>query len=178
MNQDKSDTNSISQFDAIWQIMVESFPECERKDREDYILQFRNPKFNVKTFHDEPEKIKAFMGYWQLNSHFFIEHFAVSGQYRNLGLGNSIFNEFMQSVTKPLILEVEPPNDDLARRRIGFYERLGFVLNHFSYFQPSYRVGGEKVELMIMTSNGLLTESDFKRLKDEIFKTVYNYQGE
>ena len=40
---------------------------------------------------------------------------------------------------RPMVLEVELPEDALTRRRIGFYERHGLVFNSYPYLQPPMR---------------------------------------
>ena len=47
-----------------------------------------------------------------------------------------LLNDFLNHMEKTVFLEVEEPGTDLARRRIGFYERAGFCLNDFDYIQP------------------------------------------
>lgn len=161
-------------FDSFWEIMTESFPENERKTSEEYIKQLRNEHFAIKLQTDTSANIQGFIGYWQLDGRLFVEHFAVSSKYRNQGLGGTIFSRFLESTTLPVVLEVEPPQDELARRRIKFYERFGFVLNSFPYLQPSYHPGGNAVELRLMTNDNKLTEVQFRSLRDEIYQTVYN----
>ena len=38
-----------------------------------------------------------------------------------------MLQELVKQYQKPICLEVELPEDELTRRRIGFYERNGFV---------------------------------------------------
>lgn len=39
---------------------------------------------------------------------------------------------------KTLILEIDPPKDDISKRRKGFYERCGFTENFFTHIHPPY----------------------------------------
>jgi hypothetical protein len=71
------------------------------------------------------------------------------------------------------VLEVEPPVDEWTRRRIGFYERLGFHLNHFDYVQPPLREGRADLRLQIMSYPGALAEQDFAPCKEILYTEVY-----
>ncbi|ASB50723.1 GNAT family N-acetyltransferase [Alkalitalea saponilacus] len=160
-------------FNQFWSIMVESFPESERKLREDYAIQLKTKLFAIKLFHDESDDLKGFIGWWQLKKHRFVEHFAVSSKFRNQGLGNIIFREFLNENTHPVVLEVEPPIEEMAIRRIGFYERLGFLLHPYSYFQPPYHKEHSPLALQLMTNSPALSEEGFNELKHEVYQTVY-----
>ena len=57
-----------------------------------------------------------------------------------------------EGVSPSVLLEVEMPETDFARRRIGFYERNGFrVRDEFKYIQPPYSPGQPSLELLLMT---------------------------
>ena len=74
---------------------------------------------------------------------------------------------------KPIILEVEVPLDEMSKRRIGFYERLGFILrNDIFYFQPPYEEGMNGLELKLMHT-GNLEKSLLEKYSEEIKKVVY-----
>ena len=46
--------------------------------------------------------------------------------------------QFLVFCGTPVVLEVEMPTDEMSKRRIGFYERLGFELDNQVYHQPPY----------------------------------------
>ncbi|TCO09151.1 GNAT family N-acetyltransferase [Natronoflexus pectinivorans] len=165
--------NSPELFEQFWNIMVESFPETERKSREDYYSQLYNASFAINLFFNEDNDVKGFMAWWKLKQHRFVEHFAVSSKFRNQGLGNIIFKEFLNESTLPVVLEVEPPVDEMAIRRVGFYERMGFKLHPFKYFQPPYHKEHSPLSLKVMTNTPEFTQEQFIKLKDEIYEVVY-----
>ena len=76
---------------------------------------------------DESDCIKAFITVWKFEDFAFIEHFAVNPFYRNQGLGSLILHEILNLLQCQICLEVELPKTDFAKRRIGFYERNGFL---------------------------------------------------
>ena len=69
---------------------------------------------------------------------------------------------------------VEPPEGELTRRRIAFYERNGFCLNPYPYAQPSIAEGRAPVPLMIMTYGHQISEEEFIKTRDLLYKEVYH----
>ena len=68
------------------------------------------------------------------------------------------------------------PAEEMSKRRIGFYERLGFVLDHHVYFQPPYRKGEAFLEMRLMTHGKLDLEQSFERVKTIIHQNVYGVE--
>lgn len=112
--------------------------------------------------------------YWRGPGFAYIEHFATDPAVRGRGLGKEALLFFLARVGCPVVLEVEPPVDELRERRIGFYERNGFKLwKDSSYVQPPYQKGMPAIELLLM-AHGLLDErADFDCLRSWIHKEVY-----
>ena len=73
-----------------------------------------------------------------------------------------------------ICLEVEFPDNEISRRRIGFYERNGFVLNNYPYIQPPISEGRNPVPLKIMTTDKGITEEQFNKIRALLYKYVYN----
>ncbi|MCS2918128.1 hypothetical protein NXW71_08215 [Parabacteroides merdae] len=65
------------------------------------------------------------------------------------------------------------PTDEMSKRRIGFYERLGFKLDNQVYHQPPYREGGEWLEMRLMTYGDVDAEHSFELVKNCLHKNVY-----
>lgn len=75
---------------------------------------------------------------------------------------------------KPVVLEVEMPEDEMSRRRIGFYARQGFLLwEDHDYMQPPYRAGDAPLPMRLMAWGNLNAETDFTRVKNAIYSVVY-----
>ncbi len=128
-----------------------AFPQEERRDQEYHLetMSIENFHFDVVVDGDSPIGIVA---WWEFEEWRFIEHFATHSSLRGQGYGAKILTEFASESEKPIILEVEHPTEEICRRRIEFYRRLGFVLNDHHYEHPSYQQKeGEVVSLMIMS---------------------------
>lgn len=57
----------------------------------------------------------------------------------------------LQALGKPIVLEIEPPQDDISRRRRAFYERCGFCTTEHAHLQPPYHAGQAELPLVVMS---------------------------
>ena len=158
-----------NEFDAVYAIMEQSFPVEEYRSYEGQKALLKKPAYRIYAAKEE-RKILGFAAVWQLENWLFLEHLAVATQHRNRGIGAEILRFLAE---KRCCLEVELPETDLARRRIGFYQRNGFFLNHYPYMQPSLGEGRSPVPLQIMTSGSTITPEEFARLKELLYTRVY-----
>ena len=81
---------------------------------------------------------------------------------------------FLERFGKPFFIEVEPPEDELTRRRIGFYERNGFVLNDYDYVQPSLGEGKDPVPLRIMTWPRGMEKEELADIEQRIRRNLFD----
>ena len=72
-----------------------------------------------------------------------------------------------------ICLEVELPEEEMSKRRIGFYERNGFYYNDYEYMQPAISKGRNEIPLRIMTTSGKVTEDRYNEMKDILYQYVY-----
>ena len=73
----------------------------------------------------------------------------------------------------PIVLEVERPVEEMAKRRICFYQRQGFTLWKKDYYQPPYKPGDDFLPMYLMVHGELDCEKDFETIKRRIHKEVY-----
>lgn len=105
---------------------------------------------------------------------FYIEHFATLPHLRGKGIGASALKAFASvAQDRPIVLEVEPPQTETARRRVGFYRRAGFELLEIPYMQPPYRPGGEEVPLCLMSTDAAYALSHSARVVATLHREVY-----
>lgn len=160
-------------FDQIYRIMEDSFPIIEFRSYEGQKKLLSNPYYRLLTQEDEQGEVIAFLAGWEFESFRFVEHIAVSSVIRGGGRGRQLMEQFMKESSLPVILEVEPPEDELKQRRIGFYERLGFQLGDYNYVQPSLREDQPELPLYIMSYPQRLTETELHSYKEQLYKEVY-----
>lgn len=141
-----------------------SFPVEERRSNELQIELLENELFNFDVIIEEGQCI-GILFWWAIDNYRYIEYFAIHSKCRNTGIGKKIISEFIAESRIPVVLEVEKPKNDLTRRRIGFYERLGFELAEEEYAHPPLTPGKPFLELCLMTYPRVFT-------KDEIAKFI------
>lgn len=153
-------------------LMKQSFPVDEYRDLAE-LRRFAdtNPLFTVTVIFDGKEAV-GFIGYWQLDDFVYIEHFAINPSMRNRNYGSRSLRQFCTEAKRPVVLEVELPETELAKRRIGFYERNGFILWPDRYIQPAYKPESASLEMRIM-AYGAMQASDFGRVRDLLYTNVY-----
>ncbi|SFG72656.1 GNAT family N-acetyltransferase [Sporolactobacillus nakayamae] len=161
-------------FDLFYDLMRESFPQAEFRSRDKELDLLNQMNFTILSRYDQSGKaLEGFIAEWSFHDFLFIEHFAVQSSLRGHGIGSHMLSEYLEHANKPVLIEVETPTTDLAKRRIHFYERLGFTLSEFGYIQPDLQQTGEHVHLLMMQYPTPLTEQEFLACNEEIFRSVY-----
>lgn len=163
----------FNQFDCIYTMIVDSFPSHEVRTYEEQKGLLDNPKFHIYVMEDAVGAVKAFISVWDVANHGFVDHFAVSPQFRNEGLGSKILEELRQLLDCLLFLEVDLPETEIAKRRIGFYERNGYTLNPYLYQLPALTPESQPVTLGIMSTDGMMSQETFQSLQQDLLATVY-----
>lgn len=164
-------------LDLIEKTYTESFPEVERRD---FALVRRliqdEPRFIVYALSRGAQYVGFITG-WFFDGYTYAEHFAIDPAARNGGIGTEAMKQFLAFCGTPVVLEVEMPADEMSKRRIGFYERLGFKLDDHVYCQPPYRNGGEWLEMRLMTYGDVGLEHSFEQVKNCLHENVYGVKG-
>ncbi len=163
-------------FENIWPIFEEAFTPEFRRSREGQAALLKNPKYHLHIYGEQKESPTGFMGCWHFDDFIFVEHFAVDKNLRGKGMGTKMMKDLLLE-GKLVILEVEEPDTEINRRRIGFYERAGLVFHNFTYFQPSFIQGEKPVPLKIMASRWLSAE-EFCKYREKLFEEVYGMNKE
>ncbi|MBQ3055794.1 MAG: GNAT family N-acetyltransferase [Oscillospiraceae bacterium] len=160
------------QFDAAFAIMEASFPTDEYRPYTEQKALFSREEYRMYGMVEAGE-ICAFAAVWELGEITFLEHLAVAETHRNRGLGAALLQDLAACANGTICLEVELPETDLSRRRIGFYERCGFSFNEYDYTQPPISKGKSPIPLRIMSHGGPLSEMGFHHVRDTLYRTVY-----
>ena len=103
-------TINIDEFDNVFAIMEQSFPDDERRNYTEQRALFDNPEYSIYVVDDDRDnRIKAFIAVWDFEEFAYVEHFAVNPEYRNGGIGAEVLHRLHELMDKQLCLEVEPP---------------------------------------------------------------------
>ncbi len=164
-------TMQDADFASVYSLMETSFPAEERREREAQRKCGENPAFTTYLWKGE-SAVKGFITVYDLQEFFFVEHFAVNPAFRNQGLGSEILTALREKLPRPLVLEVELPETEFARRRIEFYRRNGFVLHHYPYMQPPYSPEKPAIPLLLMATESI-SEETFHQVKTLLYTCVY-----
>lgn len=149
-----------------------SFPADERRSFDELLKLLPCPDMHLCALINDHQLV-GFILYWQWEDIVFIEHFAIDSELRGKQFGQQALTITLRIECRYCILEVERPEDDISRRRIGFYERQGFILNPFDYVQPPYQPGKSAVPMRLMSIPTIATEAEFMCLSELIKERVY-----
>ena len=170
------ETVQDSLFQAVWNVYINSFPADEKRTLAQQKKLFRKKEYSLFRVL-ERRKFLGFLSTWNLNSFLFIEHFAVKKELRRRGIGTKTLQDFiLQQKTKDrkIILEAERPNTNFAaKKRIVFYERLGFKLCSENYMQPPYFIKKKPVPLFLMQHGKKISSDEFIDIREKLYRIVY-----
>jgi ribosomal protein S18 acetylase RimI-like enzyme len=150
----------------------DSFPNNERREFYELEAQILKPENEIYTI-ARNGKTLGFVSIWNFNDFVFIEHFAIDPECRGQGIGSDAIKLIIGSYSKPFVLEVEPPKDEVSIKRINFYKRLGFKLVDKLYMQPSYDGVKPEVELRLMLTVDNYTDDRLNNCTSLIRSKVY-----
>lgn len=140
-----------SHFSVLWETYEASFPASERRLLPAQKAIFSHPSYRLDIWFNEDDKYVGLMDWWEYDGFRYVEHIAVSPDARSGGYGSRIFKSWLKSSQKPVFLEIDPVTDDISRRRLQFYQRLGFVENPMEHVQPHFQGTGEQVRLRVLS---------------------------
>lgn len=151
--------------DQAWKLYFESFPLCEQRPYEDHIAKLSDPAFHADVI-VEDDQFQGILYYWIYDDKYcYVEHLATRPEQRGSGCGARAM-KLLQEKGLVIILEIDPPVDEISKRRQGFYERQGLVLNPYLHIHPSYRPSTEPHELRLMSWPRPIDEQEFARFRD------------
>lgn len=165
-----------NEFEEVWEIMEASFPVDERRTKEGQKDLMKKEEYSLYGYRKEG-RLAAFFAIWEFAEFVFIEHFAVREEARNGGIGAKLLQQVLGQQQKMVILEVELPETELACRRIGFYERNGFVQNGYPYVQPALSEAAKPIALQIMSMPSALDAAAFEKVRDTLYRRAYHVEN-
>lgn len=128
-----------------------------------------------KTCSTGDRNFAGFISYWEFDGYIYIEHFAVNNTIRGKGYGSKILDSFITAhLPKRIVLEIDPLEDEISRARLRFYERCGFSANAYVHRHPPYRSGCTPHPLIVLSTNGEISETGYKRFSKDLSDIVMN----
>ncbi len=152
------------------QLYQTSFPlhEQRKPDAQRAILQEPDYQFNLLM---EEDHLLGELLCWETPNFIYVEHLCILPQLRGQHCGSRAL-ELLGQRGKPVILEIDPPIDDISLRRKGFYERAGYRENPFTHVHPPYREGFAGHPLVVMSYPRQLEREEYDRFYQYLCSVV------
>ncbi|MEG0024327.1 MAG: GNAT family N-acetyltransferase [Akkermansia sp.] len=156
-------------------IYTRSFPLHEQRSIQDLPDALAHPDFRYEIVLTDTRQMAAILCYWETHTFVYIEHFAVNSQMRGLGIGQFLLDDLKHKVSVPVILEIDPPIDDISKRRLEFYRRSHFITNEqFDYIHPPYTSDGVPFPLLVLSYPTELDEPTYRQFETYHHHTIIN----
>lgn len=160
-------------YEYMERLLTASFPENEYRTLSQLRKLTDADNAFVNQIVQDDNQLIGLLTAWDFGDFIYLEHFATDPTQRNKGYGKRILETWCSQTSKPLVLEVEEPIEEMAKRRIGFYQRNGFTLWEKPYQQPPYKSGDSYLPMRLMVRGNLNCEQDYERIKNKIYQEVY-----
>jgi Acetyltransferases len=164
-------------FSKAWNLYKKSFPPEERRQLRTQRKIMNNPLYHFEIIIADNDEFIGFILWWNFENIRYVEHLATLPRLRGKGYGQHILKRFTSRPETPILLEVEHPYTDINKRRICFYQRLGFVVNEYEYKQPPHKKSGNYVPLILMTYPNVISKENIELFCQQYSEhaSVYNY---
>ena len=162
-------------YSVVYKRLIDAFPYEERRDECDEKKCFLKEQFNFCEITDDGESVGLIV-FWVFERFLFIEHIAINKEIRSNGYGSKAIELIKVKYDLPIILEAEAPETGMQKKRIKFYENLGFKVNSYDYTQPSYH-NAESVPLLILSFPEKLNQTEYDEFFKETRIVVYEEVG-
>ena len=157
-------------FADAFNLYESAFPKDERREMEEQnrVLKKSDYHFDLML---ENDSLLGIMLYWEMDEIIFLEHFTTKKELRGKGLGKEALS-LLKAKGKTVLLEIEPPTDELTNRRYEFYKRNGFIMNPYYHIQAKYHLGDADLELKILSYPKTLTTDQYLEFYEYMLKEI------
>lgn len=159
-------------WEAAAKLYNAAFPAKEIRSAADHLRALSDPLFRADGIWLDGH-FAGLLYYWKFNDWYYGEHLAIDPSMRGRNIGSEALAAFCQG--KRVVLEIDPPEDEISIRRLHFYQRLGFVENPYHYLHPSFRRPFETHRLVLMSYPGPLPHEEARALAKFVRERVLHY---
>lgn len=163
-------TDKDDRFRGAMELYAESFPLHERRTAGSQSAALADEDYHFNLIFDG-ETFLGLLLSWETRNFVYVEHFCILPRLRGKSYGAGAL-ELLSRGGKGVILEIDPPADDISVRRKSFYERAGYCANGFEHVHPPYRKGFDGHRLVVMSSPAPLSEEEYKIFARYLSETV------
>lgn len=157
-------------FDNAFALYESSFPREERRDMPEQERAMKNENYHFDLIL-EGDELYGVMLYWETEDFVFLEHFTTMPQIRGRGYGARAL-DLLKAKNKTVLLEIEPPVDEMSIRRYEFYKRNGFKMNPYYHIQAKYHLGDEDLELKVLSYPEVLTKEQYRSFYEYMTREI------
>lgn len=157
-------------FDKGMELYGISFPPHEQRAPHSQRAIMSHPDYSFNAIFDGDQFIGLILC-WETDTFIYVEHFCILPQQRNKNYGQRTLRQ-LTGKGKTVILEIDPPVDDISSRRKRFYERAGFTANPYPHIHPPYHAANSGHSLIVMSAPAPLTPAEYDRFNTYLSTTV------
>lgn len=166
------DDNRLTEAMKLYEI---SFPNHEQREADSQRRILCHSEYHFDLIYDEDLFVGIIL-YWETEKFLYVEHFCIHPEMRNHRYGQRAL-ELLNGKGKTVILEIDPPVDEISIHRKVFYERAGYQENPFEHVHPPYHEGNAGHPLMILSCPDPITSSDYEQFKWYLEHVVMEIPG-
>lgn len=157
----------VSENDKMFNTAIElyknSFPKHEQRSHNSQYKILNYEEYHFDLIYDNDLFVGIIL-YWEAQNFLYVEHFCINTETRNKKYGQRAL-ELLNDSNKTVILEIDPPTDEISLRRKGFYNRIGYKENDYKHIHPPYNNKYIGHELVIMSYPNLINQSEYNEFE-------------
>lgn len=147
----------------------EAFPAREIRSEADHLRALDDPLYEADGIW-LGEQFAGLLYFWRWGEWRYIEHLAVNPELRGRSIGSEALGAFCRN--RRVILEIDPPEDEVSIRRLHFYRRQGFVENPQHYLHPSFRRPFETHRLVLLSYPRAIENDEARAFADFVRERI------
>lgn len=147
-----------------------SFPFHEQREPSLQAAIMNRADYRFNLIYDENDMVGILLC-WETETFIYVEHFCIKPEIRNKKYGQRALALLHQS-GKTVVLEIDPPIDEISLHRKGFYERAGYKANRFEHVHPPYHEQCDGHRLIVMSYPQALTTAEYDDFNRYLKNTV------
>ncbi len=172
MNLQRVTSTTHPMFLTALELYKASFPRQEQRETLSQKKILCESEYHFDLVYDRDIFVGLVL-YWETENMIYIEHFCILPEERNKKYGQKVLT-LLKEKQKECILEIDPPIDDLSKRRKSFYERCGFVENSYQHIHPPYHRIDSGHKLILMTHPEQLSREKYDAFHKYLIDRVMN----
>ena len=157
-------------YNAFLKIFRESFPIFEQRTDAQFQQVMGDDRCHICVTL-ENKKVVGLVVYWLFKDYFYIEYLAIHPDERGKHRGTQMLSYLLNSIPKNCILEIDPLCDEISKKRLKFYQGLGFETNSYVHTHPAYRREYKDHKLIVLSSSPL-SEKGYNQYYQDLSKVV------